>query len=190
VSGALTVHLGGAAPPTQPFDLDWFGNPPRYPAHFTLSLRGNFLHYQFWTAKAPDCDRSYRSGDFVEGLWERDVAELFLMGPQGNYHEFNLSPSGAWWCASFSGYRQRIAARPCPSVQVSSSSEGPSWTASLLVDLRDIPCLEGAGLQRAQISVTAILDPAQPEYLCSGHQSGGQPDFHRASTFLPVLLQS
>lgn len=188
MSRALPVSLGVATASEQFFESDWFGNPARYRSRFSLMLKGNLLHYQFWAPKSPDYDGNHRSGDFVEGLWEYDVAELFLMGPTGHYQEFNLSPSGAWWCASFSGYRQRIAAHPCPSAQVSGCSEGSSWTASLRIDLRDIPCLEGAGLQRARISVTAILDPAEPEYLCSGHQSGGQPDFHCAGTFLPVSL--
>lgn len=184
----LPVYLGAGPEFGEPFQLDWFGNPPRHPAQFSLSLQGNLLHYQFWALKAPDYDTAHGCGDFVEGLWERDVAELFLMGPQGDYHEFNLSPSGAWWCASFSGYRQRIHAQPCPSAQVFSRAEEASWTTSLTFDLRDIPCLGEEGLQRARLSVTAILCPSEPEYFCYGHQSGGQPDFHSPGTFLPVLL--
>lgn len=170
----------------QSFVADWFGQPPRHRAHFCLKLQSGLLHYQFRVEKSAEFDTRHQPGDFIEGLWERDVAELFLMGPGGHYHEFNLSPSGAWWCASFSGYRQRIQALPCPSARVSSRVEPDVWSASLTVDLHDIPCLEGKGLEQARLSVTSILCPGQPEYLCSGHQSGGTPDFHLASTFLGV----
>jgi hypothetical protein len=174
--------------PEQALELDWFGQAARYPASFRLSLQDGLLTYSFSALKTPECEITHQAGDFVEGLWERDVAELFVMGPLGEYQEFNLSPRGAWWCAVFSGYRQRAAVLPCPSAQVWAEWGDGFWSARLSVDINDLPVLQGQGLQEARLNVTAILNPDQPEYLCFGHQGGGDPDFHRAENFLPVDL--
>lgn len=176
-------------PPDVRFSRDWFGRPARYPARFALWLDADRLHYRFRVPKAPECDLTLSPGDFVEGLWEQDVAELFVMGPDGRYQEFNLSPSGAWWCATFSGYREGATAFSCESMITEATYDDGSWTASLSVDLSDLVVLPAEGLPMARLSVTAILSPRDPEYLCWGHQHGGEPDFHRSGAFLPVSLR-
>ena len=177
------------APVAARLSLDWFGQPARYQAEYTLSLLGTRLRFGFRAQKPPQCDLELRAGDFVEGLWESDVAELFLMGPSGRYQELNLSPSGAWWCATFSGYRQRDSVLRCPSVKTSAQWDSGSWEAELSLDLADLPVLADSDLSRARLHVASILDPERPEYLCLGHVGGGQPDFHRAENFLSVVLR-
>jgi hypothetical protein len=42
----------------------------------------------------------------TDGLWEATCFELFLLGPDGGYLEFNFSPSGQWAAYRFDAYRQ------------------------------------------------------------------------------------
>jgi hypothetical protein len=181
----IPVHLGKPAEPAEPLAKDWFGQPARFPARFSLQLRQGVLRYAFRVDKPPQCDMSHSSGAFVEGLWEQDVAELFLMSSRGEYHELNIAPSGAWWSASFSSYRQRREAVRCPSVRVRADHGRTHWAISLTLDLRDLTLLETASLDAARLNVCAILSPEDPEYLCYGHTSGGEPDFHAETNFLP-----
>ena len=114
------------------------------------------------------------------------------MGPDGRYHEFNLAPTGAWWSASFSCYRQREKAVALPSVRTEAGLAEGSWSAALSFDLRDLDIL-GGDLEQARLSVTAIFAEATeqgPEYLCYGHHSGGEPDFHDVKAFLPARLET
>ncbi len=62
----------------------------------------------------PLADRaSFPAEGFVEGLWEHDVAEFFLLDRRrGTYQEYNLSPGGAWWAAAFSAPRVRLDPQP------------------------------------------------------------------------------
>lgn len=170
----------------QDLRLDWFGRPARHRAGFRLWRDGDFLGYRFEAEKAAQCDTNLRPGDFVEGLWEQDVAELFLMGPDGRYQELNLSPGGAWWCATFSGYRQREEVLQCPSARTRAGVEAGRWWAELRLSIGDIPVMKEGGWQAARLHVASILDPNDPEYLCSGHHSGGEPDFHREQNFQPL----
>lgn len=170
----------------QDISLDWFGKPARQRAGFRLWLDDDVLGFRFVAEKTAQCDTALRLGDFVEGLWEQDVAELFLMGPDGRYQELNLSPCGAWWCALFSDYRQRENAFQAPSVRTRAGSETGRWWAELCLNVRDIPVLGEGGWQTTRLHIASILSPDDPEYLCSGHHTGGEPDFHRADNFQAV----
>ena len=179
-SDILAVPLSG-------WERDWFGRPVRHQAYFRFALHQDRLTFSFEANKEPECEDLPR-GTFRAGLWERDVAEFFLMGPGGDYQEFNLSPSGAWWSASFSSYRQQSEELPCPSAEVAAGCFAGRWTAQLSVALAEIKPLQGFSLSQCRLNPTAILAPGQPEYLCYGHCSGGQPDFHREDNFLPILV--
>lgn len=124
----------------------------------------------------------------MEGLWNHDVAEIFLAGPGPRYQEWNFSPSGAWWSAVFSDYRQ--LEQPCPGVVPDLEAvSGPGfWEVRCRLPLVSLLPWNDAPRSQWRLHVACILYPQDPEYLCSGHTSGGTPDFHRASHFraLPV----
>jgi hypothetical protein len=168
--------------------LNWYGQPARYRAEYRLSLDNATLRFDFRCDKPAQFEIAHHPGEFVEGLWEQDVAELFVMGPEGMYQEFNVSPGGAWWCAVFSTYREQERTFQCPSVVTRASSRSECWTAGLSLELSDLLVLPGGDLSQARLQVASILCSGQPEYLCSGHSSGGEPDFHRAENFRPVRL--
>ncbi len=171
------------------FEFDWFGRPEPYGSQYRLTLREGVLVFEFWANKAAECNASLASGDFVEGLWEQDVAELFVMAPDGRYQEFNLSPTGAWWSATFTGYREGCQAERATSIQTEAHCEEGRWSARLSLAVSDLNVLQGSDISLARLNVTAILSPQNPSYLCWGWQNGEQPDFHRAENFLPIALR-
>lgn len=170
------------------FQLDWFGKPDPHDAAYRLSVHDGLLSLEFWANKSAECNTALRSGDFGEGLWEQDVAELFVMGPDGHYQEFNLSPTGAWWSATFSSYREGCLPAKLPSVHTEARREEGRWNARLSLALSDLKVLSGLDIKAARLNVTSILSPRDPSYLCWGWQKGNQPDFHRADNFLPIAL--
>lgn len=185
---SFPLHRGPDAPWLS-FTADWYGQTPRYRAQFSLALDGDQFIYRFRADKAAECDLRLPRGQFVEGLWEQDVAELFVMAPSGRYQEFNLSPTGAWWCALFSGYREKETTLPDLPVTIENSRDETSWSVKLSLPIQALVVLENTSWHEALWNATAILDPGRPVYLCWGQQNGNQPDFHRADNFLPANLE-
>ncbi len=129
-------------------------------------------------------DDAYARGAFVEGLWEHDVAEFFLMDADGRYQEFNVSPSGAWWSCGFSGYRARAAGVAIPAeVLVETKIEPTGWQVVFSVPSRElwIPLKGVVG-----VHVSAISRSPHTRYLSSSPVPGSAPDFHRRECFRAV----
>lgn len=140
--------------------------------------------FAFRADKPPEC-QPYPRGQFVEGLWNDDVAELFVAGPGCDYQEFNFSPTGAWWSTYFSNYRQRDRLCPDPVPQLECRSGPDFWQIRCTLTLSSLLPWQGCSSDRRRLQVASILFPADPEYLSSGHCSGGTPDFHRLANFHP-----
>lgn len=126
-------------------------------------------------------DATHIGGTFVEGLWEHDVAELFLMDAEGRYQEFNVSPTGAWWSCGFSAYRARATPSPVPGeVLVEARLDTEAWEVVFSVPLRDlsIPLNKVVG-----VHISAISRSPYTRYLSSSPVVGATPDFHRRECF-------
>jgi hypothetical protein len=126
-------------------------------------------------------DARHALGAFVEGLWEHDVAEFFLMDAQGRYQEFNMSPSGAWWSCGFSSYRTRIEQNVAPrEVLIESAIEPGAWDVVFSLPLREllIPLEDVVGIHVSAISRTPLT-----RYLSSSPVAGEEPNFHRRECF-------
>lgn len=144
---------------------------------------------RLWLVAARGCPgQSHPSGgcgEFIEGLWDYDVAELFLAGPCG-YLEFNLSPSGAWWCARFSSPRVRHNGMPRPQVVAHSRAHtNGGWLAALGIPLNDLR-RESVFDEATRINVTMILGSPDPHFLSVSDLGDGKPDFHRPAHFQPI----
>ncbi|MGE0495630.1 MAG: hypothetical protein AB7S38_40875 [Vulcanimicrobiota bacterium] len=161
---------------TVEFGWDWFGRPRTFGAWFRCGWDGQQLSFEFGVDKTPECD-PHPHGSFRQELWKQDVAEIFVADREGRYQEFNVSPSGAWWSALFRGYRQLEREVSEPPLELQAEGGVGVWW----VKLRVKPALE-----LHKLNLTAILRPSDPVYLCLGHRSGGEPDFHRADNFLPL----
>lgn len=185
----LNIALGSIESASwQQLRLDWYGRPSRFQAFFRIALSSHTLSYEFYCPqKKPQANLLLQTGSFVEGLWNEDVAELFIKNPEGAYHEFNLSPAGAWWTAAFSRYRKRIDSHPLNSARIENAYGESWWRARLSFSLEELYPASKLSLEGLKFNVASILNPSQPEYLCWGHHSGGEPDFHLDSCFCRAL---
>jgi hypothetical protein len=135
----------------------------------------------------PDFDSSYERGSFVEGLWERDLAEFFIMDEAGRYQEFNVSPAGAWWSCYLIGYRQRsdlsITGKPS---YVDTQVREDGWSVVFAFPRTElvVPIAE-----TSSVHVTAIATIAgEKRFISSSPLSEVAPDFHRRECFQPAEL--
>ena len=116
---------------------------------------------------------------FQEGLWQGDVAEVFLLSndPSG-YVEYNFAAGGAWWAASFSGPRKLSKELPDSVQIVETGLDDASWwirTRLLNVDC-DEPIVG---------NVCGILG-AKPRRYITLFPLSEEIDFHRPGYFKPL----
>jgi hypothetical protein len=174
--------------PTSPIPSDWHGAPLTAPIQWFLGRDPVALWFRAVVPQLPVFDNALRPGQFVEGLWEQDVAELFIGGEAGHYQEFNLNPAGAWWTCFFTGYRTRaIATRRPETICIDTDITPSSWDAVLAVRSAE---LSVPLTQRSTVHVSFILHGQGKQYVSSHPVGGREPDYHLPECFRPVQLTS
>ena len=114
-------------------------------------------------------------------LWEHEVVELFLLGPDGRYTEIELGPGGHHLVLQLHGVRN-IIARELP-ISFSARVSGDRWTGLALIPWALLP--EGA----LRANATAIHGQGTARrYLAWAPMPGDKPDFHRLEYFQDIHL--
>jgi len=120
-------------------------------------------------------------------LWEETCFEFFVRHPDGEYLEFNFSPTGKWSCFSFSSYRcgmTDLELRNDPKSVVKSHAEKYRFEVSLDLD--------GIGLKKYSepelvIAITSVLKMRDQRYCYYALDfADGQPDFHDMAGFRAI----
>ena len=166
---------------------DWFGVASPWKPEMALRVSERRLHYTFRADKSALCDESLACGSFVEGLWEQDVAELFLSGPGDSYQEINVSPTGAWWSACFSNYRERTEVVEFP-VEIEVERGDDFWQVSFSAAVSDLQAWSGLHSSQYRASPAAILHGPEPFFFAWNWNPNkdGEPDFHRKDLLKPL----
>jgi len=117
-------------------------------------------------------------GSRVEGLWEYDVVELFLVGPGHEYLELELGAGGHFLALGFSSIRRRSNdyGRFEPIVRYERTSE-KIWTSSLTLSWDMIP------ENLRAINAFAIM---AGQFMAYAPVPGEKPDFHQPD-FYPTV---
>lgn len=171
-------------------DKDWFGEPVAAKPEFKLKCEDGFITLSARVAKAP-LFVPQDTGGFVEGLWEGDCAELFLVNPEtGYYMEFNLSPQGAWWCCEFTAPRVRApgAPREISGVTTTGETHDASWGASIRIPVSSLPRELAFSTTGTRGNVTFCLGNDPQLYLTYANLGGGNPNYHLPDKWVPLFV--
>jgi hypothetical protein len=118
----------------------------------------------------------------VDGLWEYEVVELFLVGSNDHYLEIELSPHGHHLVLALHGERRQVATGLPARVEVR-LHEG-RWRAEAELDPGLVPARLHAG------NAFAIHGLGEDRRYLVAHPTGGsRPDFHRIATFPTIDWQ-
>jgi len=126
-------------------------------------------------------------GAFLENLWTRDVAEVFVAGEGSAYTEWNLSPRGAWWAQGHSSQRQRDAAfiKPTQVETWAKQLETGGWQAGLICPID--PRLR---LEALRLNVSMIFGAGESRtYLATVTLPAAAPDFHIINCYPKPTLE-
>jgi hypothetical protein len=177
--GSLDVPLLGLT-------KDWHGRPLAAPAGFSLAVDRRRLWFIATHREAATLHPQSRPGKFQAGLWQYDVAELFLADPTGSrYFEFNLAPNAAWWTCEFKAprVREEEVEISMPEIAVFSElSPDGGWVAAMAIPLDMLRARIDFGPQSLG-NVAFILNQPTPRYLTATDLGPGEPDFHRPDRF-------
>ena len=146
------------------------------------------LHFGASVTASSDYDADCGQGEFVEGLWERDVAELFIAEHE-MYQEFNLSPNGAWWSAVFNAPRNRCAKRfSMPQdLKIFCETETDSWRVALSIP-RNQFSLDLSFTSHTRLNCNVITGNPVRQYLSWCRLPGAEADFHQPQHFAVCSL--
>jgi hypothetical protein len=169
--------------PTTTITHDWNEDELPFAVRFVIAKHPSTLYFGAEVETAPIYDKRKTRGTYVEGLWEMDVAELFLANKSGCYLEFNLSPCGAWWNHSFSAPRTRdTSGFKAPSkLTCYSKIEPRAWRTALSVPIEELS-LKGCFEEGAKANVCFIAGKPR-RFISWSHLGSGEPDFHRPENF-------
>lgn len=159
---------------------DWFNQPLSFKIEYYLASSREKL---FFGAKVFNKNRwkfDYKQNDFKEGLWERDVIELFLSEVgQENYLELNIDPNAAFWAKEFSAYRKEAKEHKKPnSIRTICANTAQYWQVGLSLDLTELPFATKA-LEDLELNICGIFGQNQRYYLAYHSLPQEKPDFHR-----------
>ncbi len=165
-------------------EKDWSGLPAQHTFKFVLAVDKTFVVLAAKIYGRTSCDESLERGAFIEGLWERDVVELFLKDDENEeYQEFNLSPAGAWWSAHFSSYRvrKRVLDTSCK-VEIFIERD-PEFCSLILCIPKGCISIRTGFSERSQANICAVLGTNPRQFLSAGVLPSEKPDFHLAAHF-------
>lgn len=169
---------------------DWHGAALNPPIGFTIATDSANLWFVATRHAATMTRPGAEPGSFVPGLWEYDVAELFIGDPKtGSYLELNLAPNGAWWAAKFGSPRVFSDVQPDFVGAVSTRRQeeiDDGWFAAIIVPIAFLREEIGFGLG-STANATFIMNSPEQTFHSACKLPGAEPDFHQPAAF-PRLI--
>lgn len=166
---------------TKPIHLtsDWENNKIPFQIEFFIAKSNLNL---FFGARINSNDIfkfDYKLNDFREGLWQRDVIELFLSKKgKENYIEVNLDPNGAFWIKEFSKYRQESSFQfELSGIKTTAEIRNDYWQTAISLSLRDLPI--SITNDDVELNICGIIGKNQRYYLAYNNTPDEKPDFHQ-----------
>jgi hypothetical protein len=161
----------------------------RIEAELTSPRPGKLALHYILTGKMSDLRLPPGAGATrTDGLWRHTCFEAFFLAPHnGEYYEFNFSPSTQWAAYHFGGYRNDMTVAvemTSPRIQVQATGMRCELQAS--IDLTQLPMLPHDAEWRLGLSAVIEETNGGKSYWALLHPAG-KPDFHHADCFARQL---
>ncbi len=115
----------------------------------------------------------------MDGLWDYEVVELFLLGVDGQYVEVEMGPHGHYLVLLLSDVRQ--VKQKLKPTHFSSQVKGNTWQGKLQLPTDQLP------LPFTHFNAYAIHGQGVGRHFLAAHPVPGEkPDFHQPRFFAPL----
>jgi hypothetical protein len=124
---------------------------------------------------------------FVDGLWDYEVVEIFLLGTDGKYLEIELGPRGHYLVYFLEGARNVTNSHlTLENYTAEVSGDGKRWKGEALIPPQYLP----QGLNKFNAYAIHKSDPGRVYMSLFPVPTGKfqNPDFHRLEYFQPFTL--
>lgn len=169
---------------------DWSGRALLPPLAFSIAADPGHLWFVVTREAGASVLPAALPGEFIHGLWEYDVAELFIADPAGDaYLEFNLAPNGAWWGAKFSSPRKLCESQPDFQNHIRTyhdTQDADCWVAAVSIPLSLLVKHISFGVG-SPANATFILNSPDQTFHSAAKLRGETPDFHQPSNFPKII---
>lgn len=186
-SAAAALFLGPGDPPPERAALgfrvqdDWDGAPSTLPHADVMVALGPEVVWVGVDAPWGEAHAPAEPPGSLDGLWEYDVVELFLLGEGERYLELELGPCGHYLALELEGRRQ-CRRRGAP-IAFQAARSGDRWAGLAAVPRDWLP----PGPLRAN-AYTIHTVSGRRHYRAWTPVPGPSPDFHRLEAFPTVAL--
>ena len=177
---------------TNPFTFSWDSKTLPHPARYGIALSHEMIYLAYYSpVKSIDIDK-HQTGELIEGLWTKDVGEFFIKNINSTaYLEFNISPTAAWWCCSFSSYRNRSEDSLFnPQVKIYPGYNNNSgWAVGMEIYLPSLPIYQGK-IEDLRANICMIEGDKEQKFLSAATINTATPDFHQSDFYLPLCYSN
>jgi hypothetical protein len=122
-----------------------------------------------------DCKPTHPQGSLWE-LWNYEVVELFMVGSNGKYSEFEFGPHGHYLSIRLNAPRSIMDKEH--QLIYTATIDGKSWRGKAIIPKELLP----ESIERFNLFAIHGMDEHR-RYLCYASLSGPHPDFHQPSRF-------
>ncbi len=170
---------------------DWFKNPLPFKVEYYLAASTKKLFFGAKIFRKEIWKFNYKKKAFKEGLFKRDVVELFISKKaEPKYLEINLDPNGAYWAKEFTSYRKRSRNKvERDSISTFASLNSKFWQVGLSIDLAAIP-FKIKSIKNLQLNICGIFGRNRRYYLSYNIPSSEKPDFHQRVLIKKIKLST
>ncbi|RMG40562.1 MAG: hypothetical protein D6719_10605 [Candidatus Dadabacteria bacterium] len=185
----LPVSALAGVLPESTLKYDWYGSEIVPPLYYSIAIDTEHLFFSARRESPAFLNPAYRMGQYVEGLWNYDVVELFISDPKkSSYQEINLAPNGVWWSQAFSSYRQREEDYATPAgVKTTCIVLEKSWETSIYIPLNNLS-VQFEPESGLYLNICAILGKDDRRYLSAVKLNSDEPDFHPRRQLPKVII--
>lgn len=159
---------------------DWYGNKLNLNFSYLLKLQPETITYS--TTVSPYKKQIEASNtSFKSGLWLDDVVELFIKPDLDSdlYYEFNFSPAGDWWAASFLSYREIEKELHDINLSIQTALEDQQLSLELVIPNNLINATKDS-----LFHVSAIFGENNRTFISSSNKPKDcKPDFHNCNFY-------
>lgn len=134
------------------------------------------IYWMLESSCEADYNKELKPYDFKEGLWKKDVAELFIKDSSSNaYQEINIAPSGAYWTGLFSNYRiESEKLLSLNDIIINTEVKPSKWSIQAQIPIKS---LKIEFFETSKVNICSIL--ANKHYYSYLDIEASKPDFHR-----------
>ncbi|MDZ4786244.1 MAG: hypothetical protein SGJ02_09230 [bacterium] len=153
---------------------------------YSVSHDSNYINLIIQSNCTPWIFPETSCNTFYQGLWQRDLFEIFLFDKEtGLYQELEFAPNGAWWSWAYPAPRTWLIGFQKPQVQVVKESIMMGWKISASIKISSL-CIN-FNSKNLYGNICGVIGENPRNYFSLVELPGSKVNFHQPDRFIKVI---